>query len=249
MTEAHDHSRWADSPAAYLLGALDEDERAGFEAHLIGCSVCREEVDYLRVATDALPVAARQVPPPPELKDRIMAIVNSEAELLRAAGPNADRVAAAPARRRFALRSGGRWSLRPSLALGAAVLAIAVGVGVGLAGRGALDSSGSTRTVVAQVTVPDAAAKLIVRDEDHSTLVTHGLPHPSPGRIYQVWLKHRGRPDAEPTDALFNVRSDGSASVDVPGSMKDVEAVMVTSEPDGGSQVPTRKPVIVASPT
>ena len=60
-----DHDRWADATGAYLLGALDEDERAGFEAHLDQCAFCDEEVVFLRVASDALPAAAPQVAPPP----------------------------------------------------------------------------------------------------------------------------------------------------------------------------------------
>jgi anti-sigma-K factor RskA len=242
MRVGPDHEAWADSGAPYLLGALDADERAAYEAHLGGCDACREEVERLRVAADALPASPPQVAPPPELKDRIMAIVNAEAELLQAAGPGADRAAAAPspARRRFAW-----WPPRPAVALAASLLLVA-GVVAGVAASGGLDGS-STRTVVADVTVQDASAKLIVRESDHSTLVTQGLPRPSPGRVYQVWIQHEGE-DPQPTDALFDVRKGGSASVDVPGSLEGVEAVMVTSEPDGGSQVPTRQPIVIASP-
>jgi hypothetical protein len=126
------------------------------------------------------------------------------------------------------------------------LLVLAAGVAAGVLGSGGLGGT-STRTVVAKVTVPDASAKLIVREGDHSTLVTKGLPKPSAGRVYQVWIKHSGQ-DPQPTEALFDVRKDGSAAVDVPGSLEGVEAVMVTSEPDGGSQVPTRDPVVIASP-
>ena len=47
QTAGPDHERWEDAAAAYLLGALDDDERAGFEAHLAGCPACRAEVDEL----------------------------------------------------------------------------------------------------------------------------------------------------------------------------------------------------------
>jgi hypothetical protein len=65
--------------------------------------------------------------------------------------------------------------------------------------------------------------------------------------VYQVWLQRKGSDTAEPTDALFTVRPGGEATVEVPGSIDDVAAVMVTSEPDGGSDAPTRDPIIVAS--
>ena len=242
-----DHDRWADNAGAYLLGALADDERRDYETHLESCTECREDVEFLRVASDALPVSVEQLNAPPALKHSIMSVVTREAELLRAAGPEADRAPApAPTRRErrwwgFVPRSG--------LALAASVLLIVGGV----TGWLLSDEGGPVpaRTVVADTTfpgAPDAQASLLVREE-HSTLVTQKLPRPGAGRVYQVWLQRKGVPAPEPTDALFRVSKDGSASVDVPGSMKDVEAVLVTAEPDGGSDAPTSDPVIAASLT
>jgi hypothetical protein len=73
------------------------------------------------------------------------------------------------------------------------------------------------------------------------------MPPPPRGRVYQVWIKRPGR-DPQPTSALWSVRRDGSAEVAVPGSLDGVEAVLVTSEPNGGSDVPSRAPVIAAQP-
>ena len=238
-----DHAHWYDSAAAYLLGALEDEERQGYEAHVAGCAECREEIAFLRVATDALPVSVPQHDAPAALKDRIMNVVHSEAQLLRAAGPEADRAPAAASRRdrrwwQFVPRSG--------LALAASVLLIVGGV----TGYVLSDGGGSSlRTVPAEVTVagaPDARASLVVRG-DHSTLRTEGLPRPGTGRVYQVWLMKKGASAPEPTDALFTVSRNGSASVDVPGSLEGVEAVLVTPEPEGGSSAPTSEPVIAAS--
>ena len=240
-----DHTRWADSAAAYLLGALEDDERAGYEAHAAGCSECRDEIAFLRVATDALPASVAQHEPPAALKDRIMNVVSSEAELLRAAGPEADRPPrTAPARDRrwwqFVPRSG--------LALAASVLLVVGGV----AGWALRDDGGTgpSRTIVAGVTAgpaaPDAEARLIVRG-NHATLRTEQLPRPGTGRVYQVWLMKKGATAPEPTDALFTVSKDGTATVDVPGTLDGVEAVLVTPEPEGGSPAPTSDPVIAAS--
>jgi hypothetical protein len=71
------------------------------------------------------------------------------------------------------------------------------------------------------------------------------MRNPPRGRVYQVWLK-RGSKAPEPTDALFTVR-DGHGLVEVPGSVKGVDQIMVTSEPPGGSAAPTSKPVISAA--
>ena len=53
---------------AYLLGALDERERREFERHLSACAECREEVERLRPAAEALPSSVEQLEPPPGLK-------------------------------------------------------------------------------------------------------------------------------------------------------------------------------------
>src|SRR4051794_41311136 len=84
---------------AWVLGALPEDEHERFAAHLPDCDVCRHEVAELRMVADTLPLAAPQVAPPPELKERIMAAVRAEAAVLAAAGPEADAVAAPAAER------------------------------------------------------------------------------------------------------------------------------------------------------
>jgi anti-sigma factor RsiW len=256
-----------DDVGAWVLGALPDDAHERFAAHLVGCEACRREVAELQMVADTLPLAAPQVAPPPELKERIMAAVRAEAAVLEAAGPEADlppapaptREAApaepAPAgperprparpareRRRFRLPA---LALRPLPAAVAAAVLIALGVGGGVL----LSSGGpSGTTVQARVVAPQAPgarASLTVAD-DRATLKVRDFPSPPAGRVYQVWLKRPGR-DPDPTTALFRT-SGGSATVDVPGSMRGVDQVLVTAEPDGGSRAPTRQPVIIAQP-
>ena len=232
------HERWVDAVGAYLLEAMPDDERKSFERHLDSCTICRAEVDSLRVAADALPASVEQLSPPPELRDRIMAIVESEAELLAAAGSRAD--LPERRRRRFTLAA-----LRPATALAAVVVVLAVGIVVG----GQLGGSDpSTQTITAQVDPGRArgAQVKLVRTGDEAKLVVRGMPAPQGGRVYQVWLKREGRAAPEPTSSLWVPRKDGSASVDVPGSLDDVEAVLVTGEPVGGSDAPTQPPTITA---
>jgi hypothetical protein len=202
--------------------------------------VCRRDADELAIAADALPISVPPIAPPAALKDRIMAVVESEAELLAAAGEGADAPRRAPARTRRRFLGG--WMLRPGVALAcAAVLLVAGGV------VGALLAGGEdTRTVTASTTAPGAQVELEVRD-DASTLVVHNLREPPPGRMFQVWIKRPGR-DPEPTSVLWSPRSNGSAEVAVPGSLDGVEAVLVTDEPAGGSAAPTKPPVISAEP-
>jgi anti-sigma-K factor RskA len=70
-----DHKRWEEFAGAYVLGAMAVAEREEFEEHLSTCEICREEVEELQPAADALPMASPLMAPPPELKDRIMAEV------------------------------------------------------------------------------------------------------------------------------------------------------------------------------
>jgi anti-sigma-K factor RskA len=234
------HDDMAASVGAYVLGALPPEELEGFRAHLADCAECRRAVEELGVAADALPIGVQQVAPPPALKGRIMAVVEAEAELLAAAGAGADRPPApapVPTARRERRRA---WWARPGFALAAVVLLLAGGA------VGILAGGEETRTVVAQTATPGSQATLELTGSD-GTLVVRDMPPPPEGRIYQVWLKRPGA-DPEPTDALWTVNAEGDAEVAVPGSLDGVEAVLVTDEPMGGSQAPTRTPVITASP-
>jgi anti-sigma-K factor RskA len=217
---------------AWVLGALDERDAESYEAHLLTCADCQAEVAHLRVPADALSLATKQVAPPPELKDRIMRVVESEAQLLQAAGPEADR----PARRE---RRDRRWFLRPLPLAGLAAATLAVGI----AGGVLLSGGDSTRTVQAQVAMTGARATIRITG-NHAKLEVSGMRNPPAGHVYQVWIK-RGAKAPQPTDALFTVM-DGHGHVDVPGSVDGVNLIMVTSEPSGGSMVPTGKPVITA---
>jgi anti-sigma-K factor RskA len=257
-----------DDAGAWVLGALPDDERERFASHLPGCEVCTREVAELQMVADTLPLAAAQVAPPPELKERIMSIVRAEAAVMEAAGAAADVVPAAeapaepgtaqpgaapaapaptPARPRRERRP---WWRLPSLALRPipAAVAAAVLIAIGVGGGVLLTGGDEGRTVQAQVVAPSAPgarASLTVGD-DRATLRVRDFPPPPRGRVYQVWLKRPGRPP-DPTTALFTTR-DGDATVEVPGSVAGVDQVLVTAEPDGGSRQPTRDPVIIASP-
>lgn len=238
-----------DDLGAYLLGALEGDELERFEAHLGGCVACREEVEALRGAVDLLPAAATPVEPPPELRGRIMAVVNAEAQVLAASGPDADAAPERSGRRGWLSGLLARPGLAAAAAAGAFALAAAGGFAIGALSEGG--GAGAGRTVAAQVTPPagrGARAQVVVRS-GRATLQVAGFRAPAPGREYQVWVT-RGR-SATPiaTTALFVTGQDGSATVRVPGNVRGVSRVMVTPEPRGGSRtgVPSSAPIVVAS--
>jgi anti-sigma factor RsiW len=238
----------ADTVAAYLLGALPEAERRAFEAHVATCPHCREDIAELRVVAEALPLAVPPVAPPPALRDRLMQTVRAEADVLSAAGPAADRPRP-ERRRRFAVSFG-----RP-LALAGAAMALLLGVALGFGiGAATNDDQTKTQTVVQVRTVqarvdaaaaPRGTAVIVVRN-GVATLRVTGLPVPPQGKVYEVWLLRRGAAAPSPTDALFSVSTRGSGRVALP-SVHGVEAVLVTAEPEGGSQAPTSQPFISAT--
>lgn len=242
-TSVGDHDRWSDSLASWLLGALPEDEARAFAAHLSECPVCREDAASLQVAADALPASVPPLPAPPELKGRIMAVVEREAELLAAADDGGQRPARARPTLLRRMRDG--LSSRPQLVL-ASMLAVLVLAGAGLFGQQLL--SDDVRTLEAQVeNAPGLAAtqaQLEIGD-DKARFVTSKLPAPPQGRVYQLWIARGGTID--PKKRLFTPRG-GSATVTIPGSMRGVSQVMVTDEPAGGSPAPTGDPIISVEP-
>lgn len=222
---------------AYLLGALEPHEHESFELALETDELLSAEVERLRCAAEALPSSAEQFMPPPELKGRIMAIVEVEAELLGSVTRPEPR-----RRRTLAALLPGWLSLRPGLALAATLLVLVVGGAGALVGQSVF----SETQVVVNAELGDA--KLIVEgDRKNAKLVVENLDPPSPNRAYQVWLQRDGQPPA-PTKALFTTAADGTATVKVPGSLEDVKAVLVTEEPEGGSPSPTSAPLILARP-
>jgi anti-sigma-K factor RskA len=222
----NDHARWTDTAGAYVLGAMPVAEREAFEEHLASCAICRGEVDELRPAAEALPMASPLLTPPPELKSRIMAEVEREAELLGAAGAGADR----PERVRRERRGLGwlsGWRLAP---VAAALLIAGVLVGTALSGP-------ESRTIAVDVDAAGASAEIRI-EGDSAKLVAQDLPAPPEGRVYEVWLMPEGSDTPEPTDVLFEPRGDGSAEAAIP-SVDGVRQVLVTDEPRGGGDEPS----------
>lgn len=229
----------ADDAGAWALGALGEDEAQAYAAHLEGCAECRDDVARLRVPVDLLGLGAPQVAPRAELRERIMAVVHAEAQLLAAAGPEADRVPAAPSARRS------WWSGRRPPAAGSGVLAAAACAAV-LAlivfGGGGGDDGARTLTGTG---AQGAQIVVHVDGDGHAVLHLARIPASPTGRVYEVWIVRGGV--AHATHALFDVPADGRAQVEVPEKISGAERLMVTDEPQGGSAMPTGHVVVNAN--
>lgn len=238
---------------AYVLGALERDEVEAFRSHLSRCSECRAEVAALQQVADALPAAAPALKPPPELRTRVMDAVRAEQQ---AEVPAAAERRPARSRERSRRRSpsvsprpafGGAFALPRLPALGGAlVVAAAIVVAIVLA------SGGSTATRVIQASVQGAGTAKLIVTGGHGKLVVDHFPGAGSDRTYQVWLQRGSQAPTPNTNSqgrrtLFNVTSSGGGQVSVAGNLHGVSAVLVTSEPSGGSPAPTRMPVITAT--
>jgi hypothetical protein len=232
-----DHEGYRDEIGAYLLGALTDLERQAFERHMAGCAECRDELERLRPAADALPRSVGQVEPPPRLKAALMEIVEQEARqssdaTARTPGPSlGERL-----RRLFG-------PLRPALAAGALALGVIAGFGVAQ-----LTGGEDSRTIVASVDesrVPNASARLQVQGdgEDGAILRVQGMPSLDPEQVYQAWVQRDGTIVPQPT---FEVQDDGGGAVAIPEDVSDAEAVMVTRERRGGARAPGEEPIVIA---
>jgi anti-sigma-K factor RskA len=219
---ADDHNRWREDLAAFMLGALDGDEAAEFERHLEGCERCREEMAWLEPAVQTLPEAVERQEPPRQLREALMAEVREDVREAKARP--------APARRR-------RWLLKPAMGFAVIALLVAgvVGYEVGNDGSGEGGGASTLERQVGEINVK------MVQEGDGGTLQLSGVDQLPPDKVLEAWVEREGEVEAVP--ALFVPNSDGQAETRI-ADMNGVEAVMVTEEPQGGSQAPTGEPIM-----
>jgi anti-sigma-K factor RskA len=243
VTAARSDCKWSEAVAPYVLGALDEAEQRAFEAHMADCASCRQELAGLTPAVRLLATAVDEVEPPADLRRRLMAQVNAEAELLRTGGAERN-LGAAP------VRGPTRWLGTLRLPVAAAALAAALLIGLGIAGGVLLagNNEPARRVITAQVArgvATDARGRLVVAD-GVAQLDLRAMPAPPAGKVYQVWFMVPGMRRPQPTNVLFSVRRGGTATVAVPLGHPRPRELLVTAEPDGGSNQPTSSPVVAA---
>ena len=170
-----------------------------------------------------------------------MAVVNAEAELLQAAGRRG-RPAARPARRRRLRRGLAAARCGRAVAVAGAAALLVAGVAVGVAARRGA-AGRTTRTVVAQVDRrrPARSAEIVIIDDGGAARRARACPAPPAGRVYQVWLKRAGPARRSRPRAVRRSSATARPTVTCPGRLRRRRAVLVTDEPDGGSQAPTRR--------
>lgn len=231
-----EHSRHQEDVGVYLLGAMSDAEAQAFERHMAHCPSCRDEIERLRPAADALPRAVEQLAPPPTLKASLMEVVERDAE-----GRADEPARPARPRRSLAERLRALPGLRPVLVAGALALGVAAGFGVAR-----LSQEDESRTVVATVDerrIPEASARLQLQGggDDGAILRVQGMPTLKPNRVYQAWVLRDGTIVPQPT---FEVSDNGGGAVAIPEDLSDAEQVLVTREQRGGARAPSEEPIL-----
>jgi anti-sigma-K factor RskA len=239
-----DHDALRDNAGPWVLGALDEEEAWRFAAHLDVCNACRAEVQSLRSAAEALPLAAPPTDPPPELKARLMAIVEAEARERKAATDTGRARGSRPSRAPWRDWLSGP-AMRPAFAAGLAGLVLVLAGGaIGFLVHGNGSPSVRTQALVVDRTKAPGATASIVRSDAGTEVRVANMPPPARVRVYEVWIQRDGQ--APEADALFSVNRHGRGAVALLGALKGASRVMITDEPAGGSTVPSRQPVLVS---
>ncbi|MFG2292364.1 anti-sigma factor [Streptomyces sp. NPDC048603] len=233
--------------AAYALDALDPGEREAFAAHLAVCEACRQDAADFRATAARLATAAAQAPPA-SMKQRTMDAVDGVRQLPPLLPEGASPVAF---RDRLRRKAG-------PLALAASVAAAASFAGLAAwqnqeqqqLEQRARQSEQRLDEVSSVLAAPDARTvhgragngaftTVVASDRQNRAVFTAaGLPAPSPGTTYQLWLDHDGtmRP------AGF-IGQDGSVLLH--GDPADASAVGLSVEPAGGSPQPTTAPLLL----
>ena len=234
-----------DLAGAYSVDAIDdESERARFEHHMKHCQQCADEVRSLAATSTRLGFAA-SAPPPPQLRDHVLAAVSRTRQL----PPVVDH-SSVPAEPRPTRMPRLAWA-----AIAASVAVIIVLAAVLARTQGELDKAKERAVAIdAVLTAPDArvitqptsaggTATAVYSLTRHALVVASAkLPPPPHGKVYELWLL--GPPRVRPAGLLPAATKGRTASVLV-SHLVSGDQLGLTVEPAGGTSRPTTKPIVV----
>jgi anti-sigma-K factor RskA len=251
------HETYETLAAVYVVGALDGDDLARFEAHLAeGCERCEAIVRESREALARLALAATPAVPPPDVKAALQARIDA------------------------ALRRPARSSRRGWLSWGlatAAVVALAVMLASGIVAAryerqlgqmarevarerarlqgeetalrsqvAALELLRDPATRIVELRSPSGGAgvaRVIWNDKAGGQILVAQLPPAPEGKTYELWALGAGAPRPA---GLFQVDTEGRAAQKVEPAGEAPKGFAITLEPAAGVPAPTG-PIVLAS--
>ncbi|MBV6520757.1 MAG: hypothetical protein MNPFHGCM_00875 [Gemmatimonadaceae bacterium] len=256
---------------AYVLGALEEQERLAFELALNDSAELQREVAELREVAGMLALAVRPVAPPPTLRERIV----SDARAVRPIAPrlaDAQRrespatslrpvpMRASPSRWRFP--DGFAWSALAASLILAAVMQnryrerASAATALSRANSALRTDLASRDSLLGVLIGPDVeSARLTAavgsasglmfwnRTAARVALVASNLPAVQKGRTWQLWGIAAGRPPVSLGTFNTSASGEGRIAAAVPPGLR-IAIGAVTQEPAGGSPQPTTTPIV-----
>ena len=233
---------------AYALDSLDEAETVRVTEHLATCPSCRAELAAYEEIAGSLALAAPDVAPPAELKQKVMRSLQS---------PQVAPVARSRARSRAGWP---KWvtglfgPAAPAWRLaGLALAVLLIGSNLWWQQQSRRDQPMITpggMQVVAMAgadAAPDAVGTLVMsEDGEYGTLVVDGLPPLDADHQYQLWLIRDGQ---RTSGGVFSVNPHGYGALWIASlePLSSFPAFGVTIEPTGGSPAPTGAKVLDGS--
>ncbi len=230
--------RFDELKEAYALGALTEDEHQEVEGYLAAHPELQAEVDYLTSVASLLALTPQEHEPPPQLRHRLMNIIESSA------GANLPERPSRVTKLRWLFGPGGRTA---TVAAAAAVLVV-----VGLLAwnlslrwenedlRGELETRQSYE-LHGSGEAQDVQGEVVRLSDGRAVLMAENLPATPEDKVYETWILRDGVPEPAGT---FEPREGGVAAAPIEGSVEGADAVAVTVEPSGGSSTPTDDPIL-----
>lgn len=231
----------------YALHALPDDEVALFEEHLAKCGSCRAEVAEVRETATRLG-AAESVPPPADLKARVMEQIRQVRPLPPVVAEESDRPDVRPD------SVWRRWFPRLAAGLATAATLAAVALGIELYDtRQELDAAHAQTAELSHMLEAEdveittmsgddfGGMVVLSRAQDAAMLMVHGMDAPS-GQVYQLWFIDES--GARPAGVLSDA-DDGEMTMHAAHGVGDASSLGMTLEPAGGSDRPTSDPVMM----
>lgn len=232
------HEETESIAALDALGIASAGDAVVLALHVAACLPCRRARNEYRRATTLIALGLEPVPPPREVRERLVESVTRAAASRRSSW----RLAAAAALivALFGVREFTVQTERARLKAENAKLAAE------LSAIGAPD----TRTIAlaGQELAPRASAKVFLEPDRRRAIVFfHDLPENPGDKSYQLWIIRAGEP-APVSAGVFDATAGGQASISIENLpvAAEIKALAVTLEPRGGVAQPTNARFVVA---
>jgi len=239
----HDsHSPFAENIPAYAIGALDGEDIAALESHLITCASCRAELAEYRAVNESLLTALPPRQPPAALRKRLQSRLSG---VKRSTRPQT------------------MWSFS-RLALGVAVITL---LGLNLISfiqlqqirsqqAGLINQVENAQVALAMLSYPNTqtlsiseanvtGTLLLDKERGTAVLIAWDLPNLTEKQTYQIWLIDA---NGDRVSAGLFRSEDGqpytTKAFSAAEKFSNYSGVGVTVEPAGGSDHPTGKRIL-----